>query len=301
MGITRGRLKLKNIILFTISSLIWGSTWLAIKYQLGTVDPLVSVVYRFFLASVILLLYCRITSLNLKFLIKEHMYMALLGIFLFGTNYWLVYLAELHLPSGLVAVVFSSIIFLNIINGAIFLKSKIRLYVLYSALIGMIGIVLVFKEEVLFFSLSSENSFALLLAIIAAILASLGNIISAFVQKKNLPVIQTNAFAMFYGPFFMLLVCLVMGKSFSFEVSFTYIGSLLYLTIFGSIIAFSSYLTLLGNIGADKSAYVTLVIPVIALIFSTIFEDYHWNTFAIIGVILILLGNSIILKRRKIS
>ena len=227
------------------------------------------------------------------------MYMALLGIFLFGTNYWLVYLAELHLPSGLVAVVFSSIIFLNIVNGAIFLKSKIRLYVVYGALIGMIGIVFVFNEEILFFSLSSENSFAFLLAAIAAILASFGNITSAFVQKKKLPVIQTNAFAMFYGPFFMLLICLVMGKPFTFDVSFSYIGSLLYLTIFGSIIAFSSYLTLLGNIGADKSAYVTLVIPVIALIFSTIFEDYQWNMFAIIGVVFILLGNSIILKRRK--
>jgi drug/metabolite transporter (DMT)-like permease len=225
--------------------------------------------------------------------------MALLGIFLFGTNYWLVYLAELHLPSGLVAVVFSLIIFLNIINGAIFLKSKIRLYVVYGAVLGIIGMVLVFKEELLFFSLSSENSFALLLAVIAAILASYGNITSAFVQKKNLPVIQTNAFAMFYGPLSMFLICLVMGKSFSFEMSFSYIGSLLYLTIFGSIIAFSSYLTLLGNIGADKSAYVTLVIPVIALIFSTIFEDYQWNTYAIIGVLFILTGNSIILKRRK--
>ena len=291
-------MKLKNILFFTISSLIWGSTWLAIKFQLGVVDPLVSVIYRFFLASLILLLYCRITSLNMKFTLKEHGYMALLGILLFGINYWLVYLAEIHLPSGLVAVVFSLIIFLNIINGAIFLRSKIRLYVVYGAVIGIIGIVLVFKEELLFFSLSSDNSFALLLAVIAAILASFGNITSAFVQKKKLPVVQTNAFAMFYGPFFMLLICLFMGKPFNFDLSFSYIGSLLYLTIFGSIIAFSSYLTLLGNIGADKSAYVTLVIPVIALILSTIFEDYHWNTYAIIGVFFILIGNVIILKKR---
>jgi drug/metabolite transporter (DMT)-like permease len=289
----------KNFILFAISSLIWGSTWLAIKFQLGIVDPLVSVVYRFFLASFILLVYCRITSLNLKFSLKEHGYMALLGIFLFGINYWLVYLAELNLPSGLVAVVFSSIIFLNIINGAIFLRSKIRLYVVYGALIGLVGIGLVFREELFYFSLSSESSYALLLAIIAAVLASFGNITSAFIQKKKLPVIQTNTFAMFYGPFFMLLICLFMGKSFNFDLSFSYVGSLFYLTFFGSIIAFTSYLTLLGNIGADKSAYVTLVIPVIALILSTVFEDYVWNVSALIGVLLILTGNFIILKRRK--
>ena len=299
MLITKGRLKLKNLILFTIPSLIWGSTWLAIKFQLGVVDPLVSIIYRFLLASLLLLIYCRLTSLNLKFSMKEHSYMALLGILLFGINYWMVYLAEIHLPSGLVAIVFSSIIFLNIINGAIFLGSKIRLYVVYGAIIGMIGIFLIFKEELLYFSLSSENSFALVLAFIGAILASFGNITSAFVQKKKLPVIQTNAFAMFYGPFFMLLICLFMGKPFTFDLSFSYISSLLYLTIFGSIIAFSSYLTLLGNIGADKSAYVTLVIPLIALLLSTVFEDYHWNTFGIIGVLFIMLGNIIILRMKK--
>lgn len=290
---------MKNFILFAVSSLIWGSTWLAIKFQLGVVDPLVSVIYRFFLASFILLIYCRFRSLDLKFSLREHGYMALLGILLFGINYWLVYVAELTLSSGLVAVVFSSIIFLNIINGAIFLRAKIRLYVVYGAIVGIVGIGLVFKEEIFHFSISSENSFALLLAIIAAVLASLGNITSAFIQKKKLPVIQTNAFAMFYGPFFMLIICLFMGKPFMFDLSFSYVGSLLYLTLFGSIIAFSSYLTLLGNIGADKSAYVTLVIPVIALILSTLFEDYVWTISAIFGVILILTGNFIILRRKK--
>jgi drug/metabolite transporter (DMT)-like permease len=281
------------------TSLIWGSTWLAIKFQLGVVDPMISVVYRFFLASAILLIYCRMTSLTLRYTLKEHSYMALLGFFLFGLNYWLVYVAELYLPSGLVAVVFSSIIFLNIINGAIFLRSKIRLYVVYGAIIGMAGIVLVFNEELFHFDLSNENSLAFFLAIIAAISASLGNITSAFIQKKKVPVIQTNAFAMFYGPFSLLLICIILGKPFNFDLSFSYIGSLIYLAMFGSIIAFSSYLTLLGNIGADKSAYVTLIIAVIALILSTIFENYSWSAYALGGVVLILAGNFIILRRKK--
>jgi drug/metabolite transporter (DMT)-like permease len=225
--------------------------------------------------------------------------MVLLGILLFGVNYWLVYVAEIHLPSGLVAVVFTSIIFLNIINGAIFLRSKIRLYVVYGAILGTVGIALVFKDELFQFNLSSENSFSFLLAIIAAILASLGNITSAFAQKKGLPVIQTNAFAMFYGPFIMLIICLFLGKTFNFDTSFSYISSLIYLTIFGSVIAFSSYLTLLGNIGPDKSAYVTLIIPIIALILSTFFEDYQWNAYALLGVAFIMTGNFIILKKRK--
>ena len=224
--------------------------------------------------------------------------MALLGFLLFGTNYWLVYVAELTLPSGLVSVVFSSIIFLNIINGAILLKSKIRGYVVVGAIIGMIGIIVVFNQEIFHFDISSESSFAFLLALIAAVLASFGNITSAYIQKLKIPVIESNAIGMLYGAIFMMVISLFAGKPFIFEWSLPYVSSLLYLAIFGSIIAFSCYLTLLGNIGADKSAYVTLVIPVIALILSTIFEDYTWTIASLIGVSFILTGNIIILKKK---
>jgi len=260
---------------------------------------MVSVVYRFFLAALILIVYAYFFSLNLKYSLAEHGLMAVLGFFLFGINYWLVYVAELTLPSGLVAVVFSSIIFLNIINGVIFLRSSIRWYVFFGALTGMFGIALVFKDEILGFDISGANTLAFLLAFSAAVLASLGNITSAYIQKKNIPVIQANAFGMFYGACIMLMISLIIDKPFSFEFSLPYISSLLYLAIFGSIIAFSCYLTLLGKIGPDKSAYVTLVIPVIALILSTFFEKYAWTAASLAGVILILTGNFIILRRKK--
>jgi drug/metabolite transporter (DMT)-like permease len=99
----------------------------------------------------------------------------------------------------------------------------------------------------------------------------------------------------------MLLLALITGKSFTFDFSLPYIGSLMYLAIFGSVIAFGSYLTLLGKIGADKSAYVTLVFPIIALILSTIFEDYKWNAFALIGVLLITIGNFMILRKKPVK
>ena len=290
---------MKNIILFSIPALIWGSTWLAIKYQLGVVDPLVSVSYRFFLAAIILFAYCSITGMNLRYSVKQHLYIALQGLLLFGINYWLVYLAEVHLESGLVAVLFSTIVFFNIINGAIFLKSKINFTVLLSAVIGFIGIILVFKNELFGFTFSNVESSALLLAGISAVTASFGNITSAHNQKNKLPVVQTNAFGMLYGSLLMFLLALATGKSFNFDFSLPYISSLLYLAVFGSIIAFTSYLSLLGKIGADKAAYVTLVFPIIALILSTIFEAYSWNENAIIGVILVTFGNFMILKRKK--
>lgn len=290
---------MKNFILFSVSAIIWGSTWLVIKFQLGLVDPIISVSYRFILASFILLVFCRISGLNLKYNVKEHLFFALQGFFLFGINYWLVYLAEVHLPSGLVAVIFSMIIFFNIFNGAIFIGSPIRVRVIAGAALGIVGIGLVFKQELLSFSLSSDNSLALVIAGLGALTASLGNITSVHNQKINLPVIQTNAFGMMYGALFMLIISLIMGKHFSFEISYAYIGSLLYLSIFGSIIAFTCYLTLLGKIGADKAAYVTLIIPVIALILSTIFEEYTWTLYAFIGVALILIGNMLVLIKVK--
>jgi drug/metabolite transporter (DMT)-like permease len=223
--------------------------------------------------------------------------MAQLGFLLFGINYWLVYLAEEHIKSGLVAIVFSTIIFLNIFNGALFLKSKIRSNVLYGSIMGYLGVALIFKDEILSFAFSSNESFAFVLALISAYSASLGNITSARNQKIKMPVIQSNAFGMLYGSILMFVLALITGAPFTFDVSFSYVSSLLYLTIFGSIIAFTSYLTLLGEIGADKSAYVTLVIPIIALVLSTIFESYVWSLYAIFGVILISSGNVIVLRK----
>jgi len=288
---------MKKIILFSIPTLIWGSTWLVITFQLGVVDPIVSVFYRFLLAAIILFVYCSFMKMNLKYSPKQHLFMAIQGAFLFGINYWLVYEAEVHLKSGLVAVIFSTIIFLNIFNGLILLKSKIRLNVLVSALIGFAGIILVFKDHLLEFNFSSDKSSSLILAFLSVIIASLGNITSAYNQRNKLPVVQTNAYGMLYGSLLMLILVFIIGTPISFDVSFKYISSLIYLAVFGSIIAFWSYLTLLGKIGPDKSAYVMLVFPIISLLLSTMFEEYTWSLFALLGVALITTGNFLMLKK----
>lgn len=289
---------MKNFLYYILTALIWGSTWLAIKFQLGHVDPLVSVVYRFWMAALLLMGFCAVTGLNLKFDSRSHIFMALQGLFLFGLNYWLVYITELYLPSGLVAIIFSTIVFLNIFNGRIFLGTKVRKHILWAALLGSVGIMLVFKNELFSFSLSSKHSVAVLIGLSSAMMASWGNIISARNSKKGLPVIQTNAFGMLYGALLMTIVSFVTGKTFNFSMTFEYVGSLLYLALFGSIVAFGCYLTLISRIGADRAAYVTLVFPVIALILSTIFEDYMWSVFAFVGMLFILVGNLLIIRSK---
>jgi drug/metabolite transporter (DMT)-like permease len=290
---------MKNLAFYLLVILIWGSSWIGIKMQLGTVEPIVSVTYRFTLAAVILLVWCYIRGLNMRFSLKEHGFMLLQGILLFGLNYLFFYIAELHVTSGLAAVIFSTILLMNIVNGAIFLKSAIDGMVAIGGLLGLAGIILVFRPEITSFSLDNNGALGAVLCVVATLFASLGNITSARNQKNGLPIIQTNAYGMSYGALTMLLITLAWGKPFSFEASSVYIGSLLYLALFGSVIAFGCYLTLVGNIGADRAAYATLLFPIVALAISTIWEDYHWTLSSAAGVGLILLGNLWMLKRRK--
>jgi len=286
-------------ILYAGTVLIWGTTWFAIKLQLGRVDPVVSVFYRFALASAILLIYCRLFGLNMRYRGKDHLYMALQGILLFAINYWLFYVAETYVASGLAAVVFSTIIFMNIVNGRLFLHAPIRVPVVAGAAVGLVGMGFVFQPELSSLSLDDRNFLGLLLSVLATYSASLGNITSAFNQQKRLPVIQTNAFGMTYGAVVMGAFALFSGRSFGFEPTVGYVGSLIYLAVFGSVIAFGCYLTLVGRIGADRAAYATLLFPLVALFVSTIFESYRWTVSAALGVLLIIAGNYLALKERS--
>ncbi|MBT8334004.1 MAG: DMT family transporter [Deltaproteobacteria bacterium] len=290
---------MKNKLFYLITVLIWGSTWLGIKLQLGVVEPMVSVVYRFGLAALILFIWCWVKRMNMRFGWREHGFMLLQGVLLFGFNYLLFYEAELLVTSGLAAVIFSTILAMNIINGAIFLGSAVDKKVVIGGILGLIGIVLVFRPEISSFSLDNNGMKGIILCIFATLLASLGNITSARNQKNKLPIIQSNAYGMAYGALILFIVSLASGKAFIFDYSFVYMSSLLYLAIFGSIIAFGCYLSLVGSIGADRAAYATLLFPLVALVISTIWENYQWTISSLTGVCLILLGNFIILQKKK--
>ncbi|NET33663.1 MAG: DMT family transporter [Cyanothece sp. SIO1E1] len=288
---------MKNIFLFITPTLIWGSTWYVIKFQVGDVDPMFSVAYRFLLAGVIMLMAARFMKLKLSFTRKEHAFILLQGLFIFGFNYWFVYISELYLTSGLVGLIFSLLVFFNIINARIFLKNELELKVVLGGLLGLLGTALIFWDDLKVFSFEDGKLIGLALAIGGTFIASLGNITSARNTKAGIPVISSNAFGMTYGGGAMMLIALISGKELSFIATPEYIGSLFYLAIFGSIVAFGAYLTLVGNIGAGKAAYVSLIAPVIALIISTFLEDYQWTALSLGGATLILGGNLIALWR----
>jgi drug/metabolite transporter (DMT)-like permease len=261
------------------------------------VSPALSIAYRFGIAASILLIFRLVRRLPLRFSWRAHGFMALQGFLLFSLNYIMVYLAEGTLSSGLVATVFSIIIIMNVFFGAILLHNPIRKHVLFGAVVGLLGIALVFWSELSSLDLSSERTVGLTYTFIGAILASLGNITSARNQRHGLPVVQTNAFGMAYGAIFMLMFALFSGTKLSFDTSVGYVASLLYLALFGSVIAFSSYLTLLGRIGPDRAAYVTVLFPIIALGLSTLFEGMIWSMPQLAGVALVILGNAFVLAK----
>jgi drug/metabolite transporter (DMT)-like permease len=282
--------------LYLSAVFIWGTSWFAIKFQLGTVAEEVSLVYRFFLASVTLMIFCLATRRTLRFSPSQHGFMALQGLFLFSSNYLIFYWATHLLTSGLVAVAFSTVIFMNIIGSALAFRQGISSRVVLGAILGLGGIVMIFWPEVRTFELDGDGARGLAMSLFATALASVGNIISARNQKHDLPVIQTNAWGMGYGSLVMAAYAIFHGASFNFDPSLAYAGSLLYLSLFASIFAFGSYLTLIGRIGADKAAYAAVVFPIVALAISTVFENYQWTPIAAAGLGLVLLGNVVVLR-----
>lgn len=286
-----------TLFLYLTTVLVWGSTWFAISCQLGSVSIDVSVFYRFFLASLFLFAWCAFKKVNLKFSLKDHIFFALLGFFQFSINYLAAYEATCHISSGLNAVGFSMILVFNIINSAAFFGTQLTRSVFFGALSGLLGITVIFWPSIISFDLSSEGIMGILFSLLGAALASFGNIASAHIQKKNIPVMEANAFGMGYGALWLLPMIFFTGDSFTIDFSFSYISSLVYLAVLGSIIAFGCYLTLLGRVGASRAAYVHVLTPVVALGFSTLFEDFVWQSNVFIGISLILLGNVIILTK----
>ncbi|HEX4583995.1 MAG TPA: EamA family transporter [Burkholderiaceae bacterium] len=287
---------MSDLALYACSVLIWGSTWLAIKFQLGMVPPAVSVAWRFAAAALILMVYARLKRLPLRFDARTHLWLALQGLLLFGVNYVLVYVSEQSLTSGLVALIFSLVTFCNILGLRVFFSVPVKRAALSGAVLGVIGVALVFWPEVANFSNSPARRVGVILALLSAVFASLGNMTATRNHRFQLPVIQANAWAMMYGALFVAVYAMLDGEHFVFDRSPQYIVSLLYLALFGSVIAFVAYLTLLGRIGADRAGYTGVAIPIVALALSSLFEDLHWDAIMVGGIAMCAAGNVLALR-----
>ena len=289
---------MNNYILFLITLFCWSPTWYLIKFQLGYVDPLVSVFYRFLIAAIIIFIYLVIKNKNLKFSINHHFWFLFFGTCLYSINYVFFYLSNTYLISAFPAIVFSTVVIMNILGEKFYFNKKPSLKTLIGAIIGMIGIIIIFNEEIFNFSLSEGTHIGLFLALIGTFCASTGNMVHQRNLNNNFPPIQTIAYAMLYGSLVTLFVTKIRGTELLFENSVSYISSLLYLAIFGSIFAFISYLKLLEKVGPGRAGYVGVVMPVIALIISTIFEKLEWQIDLIIGLPILIVGAVLVINQK---
>jgi drug/metabolite transporter (DMT)-like permease len=290
-----------DAVLFTVSVLTWGTTWFVILGQLGVVHPIVSVGWRFLLASGIVFTICWFRGERLRLSAREHVLCLLLGLFLFCLNYGLFYTASLSLTTGLVSIVFSTMVFWNALGARWLMNQPLDYRALSGGVIGILGLMILFWNELLQFSWLNNGSSALVFCLLGTLSASSGNLVSATLQKTSMTVWNSTAFGMFYGTGLTFGFVILNDYPIQFEWTWIYIGSLIYLVIFGSVIAFGSYLTLVGRIGPGRAAYATIAFPVVAILVSVLFEGYHLTPSALVAVALVVAGNLLALSKPNVQ
>ncbi|WP_171160732.1 DMT family transporter [Usitatibacter palustris] len=288
---------MSNLQLFAACVAIWSTTWLAITYQLGVVAPEASVAYRFGLASLMLFGWCWMRGLSLRFSGRVHAWIALQGVLMFSASYIFVYYAEEHVVSGLVAVGFSATPLISMLGMRVAFGTPITQRMTIGSILGIVGITLVYWPEFGKFQGDRNSALGVIFTVVAVTLSMLGSLVANRNQNEKINIWPTMAWGMLYGTACSIAWTLVAGKEFAFVTTPAYVLSLLYLAVFGTILAFGSYLTLLGRIGAARSGFIGVMVPVLALVISSVFEGFHWQLLTFAGVLVCIAGNAIILRR----
>jgi len=219
---------------------------------------------------------------------------------MFSVNYILTYIAETMTTSGMVALSFTVLLYYNIFGMRIFFGKPISPKGLVGAMIGGLGICCIFLNEILNFDVGSRAILGLAVGFLATLSASAGNMVAQKSYKLNIPVVITNTWGMLYGSIFTLLVGLIFHTDFAIPMTARFLSAMVYLSLFGTVIAFGAYLSLAGRIGPEKAAYTSIINPVIALVISSFFENFHWTPSIVIGVILCLGGNILTLAPNNV-
>ena len=288
-----------NLTLFGLCVAIWSTTWFAITFQLGAIAAEVSVAWRFLLAALIVATFCRARGLSLRFPAADHAALALMGIAMYSAGYICVYHAEEYLASGLVAVGFSAAPLIAMFGLRLFFGQPLTLRMSLGSLFGIAGIVLVFWPEVARLSQANGVVLGALFTASAVLVSTVGGLLAHRNHKRGLHGLPTIAWSMGYGGLFALVVALVLGRTITIGLSTAYLLSLAYLAVIGSVAAFGAWLTLIGRIGPARASYVGVMVPVVALVISTLFEKLPWHPLMIAGMLVSIAGNVLVLSSPK--
>ncbi|NVK40114.1 MAG: DMT family transporter [Oceanospirillaceae bacterium] len=290
-----------TLFLYASTVMIWGTTWIAIMLQLGAVPVTVSIFYRFALAALLLVGGLWLSGRLRRLCRRDHLFCMLQGGCIFSFNFYCFYSAGTVVSSGLESVIFSMATLFNAVNAMLFFGQRIDGRFWLATLLGFAGMLSLFWRDLAGDGLNLAMLGGIGLCLLGTYLFSLGNMISLRHQRRGLDLLSTNAWAMGYGAFWMLIVSLSGGAAFAPEWTPSYLGALLYLAIFGSVLGFAAYFALIGRIGAGPAAYATLLFPLVALSISTLVEGYLWTPTAVAGMALILAGNLVMFGPRGLA
>lgn len=282
-----------NAVLFASTVLIWGTTWIAIAWEVGPVPILVSVFYRFAVAAVVLFAILAATGQLSVPRRRDQPFVLAQALCLFCCNFICFYAAESLVPSGLVSVIFSFATVLNAVNARIFFRAAIAPRTIAAAALGVLGLVLLLGRDTAV-GLSAGTAEGIALAALGTLFFSLGNMASRRNSAAGLAPAVACAWGMLYGAAALLVLIGLTGTPIVAPSDARYLGALLYLAVVGSVIGFTAYLSLVARIGSSKAAYATVLFPLVALALSTVFEGYRWHWTGVVGLALTLAGNVVI-------
>lgn len=286
---------MKNTFLYIATVILWGSSWISIKFQLEEVAIETALFHRFLLAAGLMLIFCVLFKLPMRFSLRNHGFIFLLSLLNFSFNYFVVYRALNYLSSGTASVAFTTMVLMNLLNVRIFFGKKIEPKSYAGAAMGIVGVGYLFWGDLSTLSLNSDTTIGLILTLIAAYIASLGNMISIRNSDAKLPVLQVNALCMAYGCLIIFLVTLISGHELFPTVSPTYISLSIYMSVFATVFGFAAYYVLLKSIGPEKASYAIVLFPVVAVSLGLFFDETDWSEPLAYGMGLTLLGNAVVL------
>ncbi len=297
---TDARIDRTIVIPFIIFTVIWGSTWIVIRDQLGVVPPQWSVAYRFGLAAIAMALVARWKGHSLKLDRAGMMAAAFVGVMQFCVNFNAVYLAERYITSGLVATVFALLLIPNSLLAWGFLGQKPTPRFFWAALVAAAGIGLLFLHEVRAAPLKSEDiAIGLGLTIIGLLGASAANVYQAGREARRHPLLALLAWAMAIGALVDAMFAYAVAGPPVFDPRPGYWAGVVYLALAATVLAFSLYIPVVRKIGPGKAAYSSVIVPIIAMALSTAFENYHWTPLSVGGAVLALGGMLLALAGRR--
>jgi drug/metabolite transporter (DMT)-like permease len=286
---------------FALASLIWGSTWYGIKYQLDAAPPLWSVTWRFLLAAAGMFALAAVRRDAWRMARSGHLYALAVGVTQFFCNYVLVYQSELYLTSGVVAMLYALMIPLNAVLAHFVLGERVTPRFLIGGAVGLAGTALLLLHEVRVAPLHGLVWLGLALTVVGILTASVANVIQALPGARRQPIVVLLAWAMLYGALLDAALAWALDGPPVLPLDAHYLGAVAYLAILGSVVAFPLYFQLIRELGAGRAAYLNAVVPVIAMLFSTVLEGYRWTLLAVAGAALAVLGAVLALRARNPS